>query len=118
MMPVSLGLSPWAICMTSAGGEGAGVAVEGENDAGVLGALAVGDLHDVGGEEVGVAAQLGDAGLEGIARARGLVEENQENGLVGKIAMGLAATEAPLQVLGDLEQGLDLRLAPLLRGNP
>jgi len=47
--------------------DGDGVAVAGEDDACVFGALAVGDLHYVGGEEVGMAAELGHAGFEGVA---------------------------------------------------
>jgi len=51
------------------------VAVAAEHDAGVLGVLAVADLRGLGGQPDGVAAELGHAGLEGVAGARGLLEK-------------------------------------------
>ena len=65
--------------------DGDGVAVAREDDAHVLGRLAVGRLRGLGRDEVRVGAELRRAGLEGVARARGLVEEEQEDGLVRQV---------------------------------
>ena len=61
--------------------DGDRVSVAGENDSCVLRAFSMGDLHDIGGQKMGVAAKLRDSRLERVARARGLVEEHQEDGL-------------------------------------
>ena len=72
------------------GGSRCPCAVAGEDDAHVLRALAVRDLRLVGVEVVRVAAELGHAGLEGVARARGLVEEQHEERLVRQEPVRLA----------------------------
>lgn len=50
--------------------------------------------------------QLRDACLEGIAGARGFIEEQQEDGLVGQVAMRLAVLETALQVGRHAQQSL------------
>ena len=61
-----------------------------------------------------MAAELGDATLEGVAGARGLLEEEHEDGLVAQDVDGLAQQVAHLELLGDLHQGLDLLVGPVL----
>ena len=97
---------------------GDGVAVAGENDAGILGALAVRHLHDVGGEKMGVAAELGHAGFKRIPRARGLVEEHQEDGLVGQVAVRHAALELAFEIGRHVQQDVEFRVGPFLGGDP
>ena len=98
--------------------DGDGVAVAGENDAGVLGAFAVRDLHRVGGEKVRVAAELRHAGFERVPRARGLVEEHQEDGLVGQVAVRDAPLEFPLEVAGNVQHDVQFGVGPFLGGDP
>ena len=97
--------------------DGDGVSVAGENDSRVLGAFSVGDLHDIGGQKMGVAAKLRHSRLERVTRARGLVEEHQEDGFIGQIAMWNARLEFTLQIAGYIEQDFDLCFAVFLRGD-
>jgi hypothetical protein len=57
----------------------------------------MGDLRRVRIDEVRVAPELRDAGFERVARARGLVEEYQEDRLVRQVQRGDAALELALQ---------------------
>ena len=66
---------------------------------------------------MGVAAKLRDSRLERVARARGFVEEHQEDGLIGQIAMRNARLELTLQVGGYVEQDFDLCFAVFFRSD-
>ena len=95
--------------------DGDAVTVTRKDNARVLGALTVRHLHHVGSQEMRVAAQLRDARLEGIARARGLVEKHQENRLVRQVAVRNPVLELPLEIAGNFQQGFNLGIRPLLR---
>ena len=93
------------------------VTVGGEDDPGVLGTLAMGDLRGGGIDKMGMPAQLGDPGLERISGAGRLVEEQQENSLVGQETVGNAAAEHLFQLGRLIQQHLQLRIGPILGGN-
>lgn len=62
-----------------------------------------------------VAAELGDAGLEGIARAGGLVEKQQKDGLVRQVAVRHAFLEHEFQLGRRLQREFEFLAAPILR---
>ena len=94
------------------------MAIGGQNRAHILRALAVRDLRGFGINEMGMAAQLGHAGFERVARARGLVEENQERRLVREMQRGDTAPEFGLEVVSRIERELDLVVRPVLCHEP
>ena len=97
--------------------DGDAVAVARQDDAGVLGAFAVRHLRGRRLDEMRMAAKLRDPGFKRIARARGFIEEHQENGLVRQIAMGNAVFEHALQLRRQLQRHLEFVFAPILGGN-
>ena len=65
-------------------------------------------------EVVGMAAQLGHAGLEGVTGAQALVVKDHEEGLAAQeMVVRFAHGEAALQVQGHIEDGLHFLAAPL-----
>ena len=75
-------------------------------------------LHGVGGQKVRVPAELRHPGLEGVPRARGFVEEHQEDGLIGKVAVGDVPLEFPLEVRRNVQHDVEFRVTPFLRCDP
>ena len=65
-----------------------------------------------------VAAELRHARFERIARARGFVEEHQEDGLVGQVAVRHAPLELALEIAGDIQQDVQFGIGPFLCGDP
>lgn len=95
--------------------DGDGVPVAREDDAHVARRLAVRGLRRLGRDKVSVGAELGGAGLEGVARARGLVEEEQKDRLVGQVAGRAPGPEGLLQISGRPEEQIDLPVRPVAR---
>ena len=80
-----------------------------------FGRLAVRDLHLVGGQVVGVAAELGHARLHRVARARRLLEKDHEQRLVRQQPVRLARLALGLQLHRDGEHLLELLHGPVDR---
>ena len=93
------------------------VAVAAQDDAHVLRALAVGHLAGGGVDEVRVRPELRGAGLEAVAGAGGLVEKEEEDGLVRQQTVRLAGLELPLELAGAVDQVLQLAEPPVLGGD-
>ena len=75
------------------------------------------DLHLVGGKVVGMGAQLGGPGLKGVPGPGGLLKEHHEQSLVLEEAMGFAQGKAALEILGHVQDHVQLFPAPILGGD-
>ena len=95
--------------------DGDPVVVAPEDLADLLGRVAVRDLGRAALDELGVAAELGHARLEGGPRPGAGEEEQHGEDLVTKVGMRKPEGAVPLQGEGHVEQGVQLVLGPLLK---
>ena len=91
--------------------DGNAVEVAAEDLADLLRRVAVGDLRRLALDEGAMAAQLGDAGLEGAARAGAAEEEQHRQHLVTQVGMRLTQGALALEVEGHVQDGLDFLFA-------
>jgi hypothetical protein len=97
--------------------DGDPVVVAPEDLADLPGGIAVGDLGRPRFDELGVAAELGHPGLEGRAGPRGGEEEQHREHAVAEQGMGNPEGSFPLQLEGDLQDGVDFLLRPFLEAD-
>ena len=75
------------------------------------------DLHLAGIQEVGVGAQLGGAGLGGVAGTGGLVKEHHKYGLVPQACVGDLPSEFQFQIISCVQAGIDFFVGPFLQSD-
>jgi hypothetical protein len=87
--------------------DGNAIEITTENFADLHRGIAMRDLGGIRVDEGAMSAQLGDAGLEGTARARGREEEQHRQDFIAQIGMGFTEGALALQIPGYLQNSFD-----------
>ena len=98
--------------------DGDAVAVAAQHHAGVLGVFAVADLRRLGGQPDGVAAELGHARLEGVARPGRFLEEKHVQRLGAQdVIVQHAGGEIALELERQVDHGVQVFDGPVGGGD-